>query len=86
MRKVVGKRASVLTSLEVRDLTHVTYIRPTSKKCMTVQCLAGLGGQWSCLGGWLNKVKQMPIWIILAQVTLSKIAELFSLPFLDQGF
>ena len=46
MRKVVGKRASVLTSLEVRDLTQVTYIRPTSKTCMTVQCLAGLGGQW----------------------------------------
>jgi hypothetical protein len=27
--------------------------------------LAGLGGQWSFLGGWLNKEKQMPI---LAQV------------------
>ena len=34
---------------------------------MTVQCLAGLGGQWSFLGGWLNKVKPMPI---LAQVNI----------------
>ena len=34
---------------------------------MTVYCLAGLGGQWSFLGGWFNKVKQMPI---LAQVNI----------------
>ena len=81
VRKVSGKRVSVLTS-EVRVVTFITYI-PTFKDCMAVQCLTGVGGHWSFLGGWLNKVRQMPI---LAQVHWPKIAALFSLPSLNQGF
>ena len=59
----------------------LTY-SPTFKECMTVWCLAGLGGQWSFLGGWLNKVKQMSI---LAQVYSPKKATLFSLCGLLRG-